>query len=822
MNNKFTLLLSFIFLCGVQLSAQKIDSTLAKYADEYPQEKAHLHFDKGIYYKGETVWYKAYVITGLDLSDCSKNFYVDWFDDNGTLLRHTMTPMFAASARGQFAIPADYSGKFLHVKAYTQWMLNFDTAFVFNKDIKVDQLPADKSLAKTEPAKKTNKADKSEIKAATPPKNHTATIQFFPEGGTILNGVTNRVAFLINNEFGLPVGAVGALKNSKGEFIDSFITEHDGMGSFNILPDSTQPFTATWLDDYGVTHVSTLPLGSASGASLQIEPTKSKTLFFVNRSKEAGTNMNLMYVIATMHQHEIYKSKINLSSRLSAIGEIPTTELPSGVLQITLFDANYNPIAERVVFVNNYKFLFTPQVRFTKTGLDKRAMNTIEIEVDDSLLSNMSVAVTDANLLTDAGSNIVSDLLLSGDLKGTVHNAAYYFASKEDSVLRHLDLVMLTHGWRRFNWKAVVADKYPTIINQKETEFMGLKGTIFGNLNKSSMQNQSIFCILRGKDSSKQTLFLPVDRTGNFSQKGIMFYDTVNVFYQLAGNKSLTDKVEIRFKTGLLDAPSKKYSTVTASPFILNYDIKDTSLLERSRMLYTEKARIDKRLAEHQLEDVIVKTKAKREVDVLDEKYTSGLFSGGDSRQFDVMSDPFAAAAQDVFSYLQGRVAGLQIVNNGADVTLSWRGSRPELYLDEIAVQEDQLKVVSMNDVAYVKVFPPPFFGPSSGGAGGAISVYTRKGGDEKLTPGVGLNYQSLAGYTPYKEFYRPNYEANTNDYKVDTRGTLYWDPWVLTNGKTKTIQIEFFNNDVSKRLRFVLEGVNSDGKLARVEKIIE
>ena len=822
MNNKFTLLITLLFLFCYRLSAQKIDSTLAKYADEYPQEKAHLHFDKGIYYKGETVWYKAYIIAGLDLTDCSKNFYVDWFDDKGTLLRHTMTPMFAASARGQFAIPPDYKGKFVHVKAYTQWMLNFDTAFVFNKDIKVDQVPGEKPIGKLDPSKKASKAEKAEGVAATPPKTHTATLQFFPEGGNLLNGVANRVAFLINNEFGLPVGAVGAIKNNKGEFIDSFATEHDGMGSFNVQPDSTQPITVTWVDDYGTTHNSTLPIGLQLGASLQAEPTRSKTLFYVNRTKMASENLSTMYVIATMHQHEIYKSKINLSTRFAATGEIPTADLPSGVLQITLFDANYAPIAERVVFVNNYKFLFTPQIRVTQKGLDKRAMNTIEIEVDDSILSNMSVAVTDANLLTDAGYNIVSDLLLSGDVKGTVNNAAYYFASKEDSVFRHLDLVMLTHGWRRFNWKAVVNGKLPTIINPKETDYMLLKGTIFGNLNKSSMQNQSIFCIMRGKDSSKQSFLLPIDRTGNFSQKGVMFYDTSYIYYQLAGNRSLTDRVEIRFKTGLIEAPSKTYTTVTASPYLWNYDVKDTSLLERSRMLYSAKARADRRAAEHQLEDVVVQTKAKRAEDVMDEKYTSGLFAGGDSRQFDLTNDPFAAAAQDVFSYLQGRVAGLQIVNNGADVSLSWRGSSPELYLDELGVQADQLKTISMNDVAYVKVFPPPFFGSSSGGAGGAICVYTRKGGDVKPTPGVGLTFQTLAGYTPYKEFYNPTYQTNSNTYAEDSRSTLYWNPFVLTNGKTKTVQIEFLNNDITKRFRFILEGIDTDGKLARIEKIIE
>ena len=821
MKKKFTPFILLLVLMSFKISAQKLDSIMAKYADEYPQEKVHLHLDKGIYNPGEIVYFKAYVLTGLELSDYSKNFYVDWFDNNGTLLQHSMSPMFEASSRGEFIIPKDYKGKFLHVKAYTQWMLNFDSSFIYNKDIKVDQVAGTFS-SKEEASKKTAKASKEAAAAAAPPKTHKATIQFFPEGGVLLNGVVNRIAFLVNNEFGLPVNAAGALKNNKGEFIDSFITEHDGMGSFTVQPDSTQPITATWVDDYGALHSSQLPIGIQTGATLQVEPTKSKSIFFVNKSKDAGENLNTMYVIAHMHQHEIYKSKINLNTRLSAIGEIPTTDLPTGVLQITLFDANYAPIAERVVFVNNYKFLFTPEVRITKKGLDKREKNTIEIEVDDSLLSNMSVAVTDANLLTDVNNNIVSDFLLSDDIKGTVHNPAYYFASKDDSVFRHLDLVMLTHGWRKFNWKEVAEGKLPYIVNPKETDYMQLKGSIYGNLNRSSMQNQTIFCILQAKDSSKQSLFLPVDKAGNFVQKGIMFYDTLHVFYQLTGSRSVTDRVEIRFQNGLLQAPSKKYSTVTASPFLWDYDINDTSLLERSRMFYNEKERIDKRLAEHQLEEVTVKTRAKKPVDILDEKYANGLFAGGDSRQFDLTSDPFAASATSVFQYLQGRVAGLQIVDNGADVTLSWRGSTPDLYLDEMPTQIDVVRTMAMNDIAYVKVFPPPFFGPTGGGAGGAICIYTRKGEDVKLAPGDGLNFQLLAGYTPYKEFYSPNYENINPSMTEDARTTLYWNPYVLTNGKTKTVQIEFFNNDISKKLRFVLEGVNMDGKLARVEKIIE
>ncbi len=831
MIKKITLAILLVYATQMHLNAQTIDSTLAKYALDFPQEKIHLHFDKGVYNPGDIIWYKAYVMSGLDLSDCSKNFYVDWFDDKGNLLKHVVSPMFESSARGQFELPAAYLGKFVHAKAYTQWMLNFDTTFLFQKDIRIERTAVVETTPAATPVPPSkNKNGKTPppvptpTPAATPAKSSTpkASIHFFPEGGELLNEITGRIAFLVNNEYGLPVNAVGALKNNKGEFIDSFTTEHDGMGSFTIQPDSTQPYTATWVDEYGVSHTNTLPLGKSSGVALEVQSTKGKAIFFVNRTKEVVAAQKTLIVIAHMHQHEVYKSKINLNERVSAIGEIPTKDLPTGILQVTLFDADYHPLAERVVFVNNYQFLFTPQVRFTKTSVEKRAKNTIEIEVNDSILSNMSVAVTDGGLLTDGGSNIVSDLLLSSDIKGYIHNPSYYFASKADSVIHHLDLVMLTHGWRKFNWKEVAAAKLPSITFPKETEFMQLKGSIFGSLNKSSMQNQTIFLIVQGKDSSKQSLFLPVDKAGNFLQKGLVFYDTVYVYYQLTGDKKLTDRVEISFQTGLIPPATNSYYRNHPSPLLWTANTQDTLLLERSRMFFTEKEKIAKRLAANELEEVVVKGKVKKPLDVLDEKYASGLFSGGNSKQFDVANDPFSAGAIDVFSYLQGRVAGLQIVNNGADVSLSWRGNTPDLFLDEMKVDADQLKNIPMTDVAYVKVFPPPFFGATGGGAGGAISVYTRKGSDVKPTPGKGLNFKQLGGYTVYKEFFQPDYENQPNTYATDARTTLYWNPYVLVYGKNRTFQVSFYNNDITKKFRVVIEGVNTEGKLTRVEKIVE
>ncbi len=800
---KISVLLVLVIAGSTNLSAQKIDSMMSLYSEEFQQEKIHIHFDKSIYNKGETIWYKGYVMTGGDLSFYSKNFYIDWFDEQGKLLSHTTAPMFESSARGQFIIPEKYVGTFIHAKAYTNWMLNFDTAFLYNKDVMVNQPPA---LNNTK-----TKVEKAVV-----------TVQFFPEAGDLIGGINQRIAFLATNQYNIPATIYGAIKNSKNVLIDSFATEHDGMGTLSFDVAANETYTATWLDQYGTSHITALPVTRPSAATVQVQPLTNKILFVIKRSANASDNFKTLNAIAHMNQHEVYKSRINLSVKTSGVGEIPTKDLPTGILQLTLFDANWVPIAERVVFVNNNQYEFEPDVRMVEKSVKPRGKNRIDVYVRDSALANMSIAVTDADLLNDNSNTIISQMLLAGDIKGYINNPAYYFSNNEDSVRQHLDLVMLTHGWRRFNWVDIAQAKTPTVVNSKDTDYLQIKGSVFGfNKATGAVLPQYINLILQAKDSSKQFLFLPLSKAGTFLQKGITFYDTIKIYYQFNGDKKLTDRAEVRFNAGLTQAPSKLFSGVATSPLLWNLKTRDSLALERSKFFYAEKLRLDKLLAAINLQEVTVTSRIKNPKDVLDEKYASGLFSGGDATQFDVANDPFALGSIDVFSYLQGRVAGLQINNSGGQTSLSWRGGTPDVFLNEIKTDVDQLKGISMSDVAYVKVFRPPFFGATGGGAGGAISVYTRKGGDVKYTPGQGLGFQTLAGYTPYKEFYSPNYSVSQNS-QPDVRTTLYWNPFVLTDKKNKTYRIEFYNNDISKKLRIILEGINGEGKLTRIEKVIQ
>ena len=136
-------------------------------------------------------------------------------------------------------------------------------------------------------------------------------------------------------------------------------------------------------------------------------------------------------------------------------------------------------------------------------------------------------------------------------------------------------------------------------------------------------------------------------------------------------------------------------------------------------------------------------------------------------------------------------------------------------------MRAEELASLPISEVAYVKVFRPPFFGSFGSGEGGAIAIYTRKDNDVQYISGRGMGIAMIDGYTKCKEFYNPDYSI-TQPSETDVRTTLYWNPYLLTNPESKTLRVVFYNNDISKRLRVVVEGVNKDGKLTHIERVIE
>ena len=801
--NRLLLVFFLIFSLSSIVSAQELDSMMVEYELGSPAEKAHLHFDKNIYNRDETIFYKAYLRMANELSILSKNLYVEWYDTAGLIIKQTIAPIFQSSAKGSFEIPTGYAGNFLHVKAYTSWMLNHDTDYLFRKDILLNSinLPA------------TNKI----------PSNveRKVLVSVFPEGGTSVTGILNKFAFQATNSFGEPVKIRGSITDSKGRKVDTVLVKHDGMGVFSFTPISGESYQLNWLDEYGKRGVVPIEKSSTEGIVLSVKGGNEQASVRIERTESVPANWKKLNLWVHLNQSLFYKVSINVNEKKSVVAQIPIDQLPTGILQFTLFSEDFLPIAERILFVNNREHEFNVRVSASLVNVDKRGKNVVEIFVPDTAAANLSVSITDFSLNTPETQTIFSDLLLSGDIRGKIHNPAYYLMSDADSVTANLDLVMLTHGWRKFDWKRLKSGIPPVITYPVENSFLKINGKVFGLKPSMSANPMQLNLIMAGRDSSKQFYFAPVAKDGSFEVPNMFFYDTAKLYYSFNGNSKLTEVTQVKMDNGLLRYLPGMRTAVLKNPYSA---YGDSILRARMAAIYREQEQLRKLTAAATLQEVVVKTKAKSNVQLLEEKYASGLFSGGDGYSFDLSEDGKIVGGIDILTFLQGRVAGLMISGSGSGATLNWRGAVPDLYLNEMRAQVDMIQGVSIQDIAFVKVFRPPFFGSMGGGAGGAIAIYTKKGSDgRKADPNAkGLEYTILGGYSRFKEYASPNYDKPEPSFDPDNRTTLLWSPFVLTNKKSPRIKLNFFNNDFSKKFLLVLEGVNSEGKLVRVVKAID
>ncbi|MES2005831.1 MAG: hypothetical protein V4450_15040 [Bacteroidota bacterium] len=784
-----------------QASAQHIDSMMALYADQFPTEKMHIHFDRNVYNKEETIWYKIYLLTPGDLSSLSKNVYVEWYDTTGKMIKQTVAPLYQSTARGSFDIPSNYSGDFLHVKAYTRWMLNDDPAFSYEKELTINTNAAN-------PVKKTTVVPKTKVET-------------FPEGGFLVQGLTTRIAFKASNQFGVPVFIKGVLMNDKNKVLDTLKVKHDGMGSFLLLPNAQDTYRLSWTDENGKTGTTPIAVTKTEGARLSVKMTNDKALFQVERTAGIPGNFKNMNLLVHMNQSLLYKVSLNISEKLLLNAEIPIEEMQTGILQFSLFTSDWIPVAERVVFVNNHLHEFNTKLNPALVSLGKRGKNVLEIYVSDTATSNLSMSVTDATITQPDDNTIFSDILLSADIRGKINNPGYYLSSDADSVTANLDLVMLTNGWRRYDWDKIKAGIGPKLIYPAETDFMKVSGKVFGAKSVNGSTPLLLNLIIAGRDSSRHLAFIPVQKDGSFEQKGLYYFDTSKIYYSFNGNDKLTDVTQVQFENGLLKQMQKKIQYAD-----WHHPLQWNDSVARAKMnfLLNEQELLKKRMASTTLEEVIVKSRKKTNEQLLDEKYASGLFSGGDGYTFDFINDPGAIGAQDILTYLQGKVAGLTITGSGGNMSLSWRGATPDLFLNETTSQIDMIQSINVSDIAMVKVFRPPFFGSIGGGSGGAIAIYTKKGNEARRNDpnAKGLENTVLGGYSKFKEFYNPSYEKPAENFEADNRTTLYWNPYIITNKKNPRVRLQFYNNDISKKLMVVLEGVNAEGKMTRVTRLLE
>lgn len=800
MIKKISSLLCFVFACITVTGQQLQDSLLNEWHTRYPQEKIYMQLDKSFYRPGETIWFKAYIFSGALPSQVSKTMYAELLNKSGTLLQRKTMPVVQAGAASFFDIPDTLSQPGLYIRAYTAWMLNFDPSFLHIKPVNI-------------------------ISAGTAAQHATRaiayTLSLFPEGGDLVENIACRVAFKTNDQDGKPFAVNGTITDASGNTLGNFSSTHNGMGFFSIAATEGVTYKAVWKDPKGIQHETILPNAKSRTAALSIIQESGQALYTIIRPGNAPEELQQYTVLAQMQQQTVYAARINLTMKTTVTAPIPTDSLPDGIMQVTLFNKLQEPVAERIVFVNNHSYSFITDLHLVEKNHEPRSKNVIQIDVGGWIKSNLSVAVTDAALdMKGPQENIFSQLLLTSDIKGYVHDPAYYFSSDEDSVKQQLDLVMMTNGWRRFNWQDLMANKWP-VINYPPDNYLSIQGNIFG-LSAPQLQDKSITGILKtGENSGTNVVTIPVNKDGSFKLDGVYFFDTLKIFYQLSNdkNKTLSSLASFSFNNGMVKSPPLSAKTL-AAVYLPPAPPEDmASKMIRQSDLYLAQVKQQKVKL---LQTVTVTGTQRSLAQKLDKEYASGLFSNGNARVFATEDDPSAQSAMSILDYLRGKVPGLQISTDGASGgSISRRGSTTDVFLDEMNTDISLLQSTPMSNVAMIKVFDPPFFGSAGGGAGGAVAVYTKKGTGNNA--GVtGLDAYTLYGYSPIKEFYAPNYEADSKTVEADYRSTLYWNPFLLMDAKNKRITIPFYNNDSAKSIRVIIEGINESGKLTREEKVFE
>lgn len=832
---KQTIFLPFFvsLLLGYSLNAQNLDSALTNTYQQSSFEKAYVQFDNSRYAAGQTIWFKAYLLSGFEPSLISKNFYIDWYDDQGKLISSSISPISYAYASGSFPLPEKYQGKFVQAIAYTKWMRNFDSAYFFRQKFPIVQ-----------------NAEQHKTISYSP---HT-TIQFLPESGNLIADKQNIVAFKAVNQDGLPIAVNGTIRNAVGDSIASFKTIHDGMGKFVFTPLANEKYSAHWkgpiipqrqselpdpVDDIMASnHQEYLPEVTKEGINLIIESGTNNRVFHIQRTAKVPESMKNLLLIGQMNGKILLKANINLTDKESISSTLPISKISSGILQLTLFDSNKQPVCERVLFVKNNDWAFNASLKTDTLNTFKRGKNVIEIELKDSVFANLSLAITDADLNAAPENSIASQLLLQGDLIGNIYKPAYYFSSNADSVNNHLDLIMLTNGWRRFKWNTILNNPTNHFPFAKDSAYQTLIGNVEGYSNKKNTKSPSINLIISAKDSSEFMLNAPIQSDGRFSAKNVVLFDTSRIYYTLS-DKGLSSKNTIKIENDFFKVDPKI--------LIPTDDAKnDSTGLSKYLMLMEEQRKLDLLKQKTTLKEVTVFAKEKSRIKLLDQKYTQGFFSGETKNSYDMSTLQNASHTQSIFDFLTGKVPGLNIGNTigglATENVVHYRGGEVSFYLNEIFIPTSELPNIDMSSIAYIKVFDPPFFGNQTAiaatGPGSklslpqistsaAVAIYTKIGGDlnsEKSKYNTsGMNAQSLAGYAPVKEFYSPSYaEREQANAKTDLRTTLFWNPWINLDKTNKKAIIRFYNNDVTNSFRVILEGMDSKGKLIHISQVLK
>ena len=844
----------------------------------FPQEKVYLHFDNTGYFRGETIWFKAYVVRAdsYKYTDMSSVLYVELLNPTGDIIETRKLKVKDGQADGSFKLDNLFTSGFYEVRAYTRYMTNWDDAGIFSRVFPVFNAPKKEGdyshpvISKLGYQKRlpdVRVADEAGDTIHTE-RDGKMTVRFFPEGGRLVRGLRSRVAFDVTDADGRPAETTGVLTYADGETVE-VKTLREGRGVFDYLP-GEHPAVLTMKDRKGRERKFELPEADTEGCVMRVETTADEFIDAIV-SHSSGVTGRLAIVLVSAGNVEGF-SVVSLNSETTGC-RFKKSAMTEGVNQIALINDRGEVVAERMVFVYPHKDVDTIGI----SGSALSPCGKVTIEARTKPKTTFSIAIRDYDHeVNGAQSDAATYLLLSSDLKGYIHNPAYYLESDDEEHRRAIDLLMMVQGWRRYDIAQMMNDG--ELARKRYIEDgLQLLGRLRQVKKKYDVANVSLSATLYNEQGFSLSGKTTTDKDGNYTFR---LPDCEGEWTLLMTTK-LADK-NIKYGVGI----DRDFSP---APRRMGWG--ETAMLPRLCPLnhvevvpdFDEKIPVDRNA--HMLNDVKVKGRRRyKDATSAWESERRGAYSAVLHYDCTKAAEEFADRGEDapgLFSWLETKnplfdknmpgedlnlVTGRNLIilapksssyGKGAveveDVYASisavynYDGIRKEL-LDDGPTYKGRPMVIILNNEFYtISNCPTAIKGenfscipdsPSTmlpNDLSDCKAVYISESNDiwKNYVSAIGLSSYSPATLFIYthrltkvknkgvrRTFFDGYSKADTfdmPDYSLlppmeDHRRTLYWNPGVETD-KNGRARIEFYNNSTCRQIVVSAETITKDGK---------
>lgn len=837
-----------------------------------PQEKVYLHFDNTAYFQNETIWFSATVLdaTTGNVAD-SKVLYVELLSPTGVVLRqqklqivdgrcHGSLPLIDASVeeanekRGVMGYPSGY----YEVRAYTRTMLNFDAHGCFSRVFPVYKAPEKEGdysnpVMEVYNAKGIERPETEELKALN--------IDFLPEGGHLIAGIANRIAFKATDQHGLGID-IASMTTADGTEM-ALSPQHRGMGSFLYTP--TERRAKVKIQHEGKTYTFALPDAESEGYALRLTPRADRTLQVAVATPHPDATRLLGYTLTRQGKCELIDTLTMHATTFSRT--VNTHKLPTGVYQFSLFDAGGTLYATRMLFINNGVSTASVSVTTNKKAYAPFEEVKLRLQVEEEGNHHLSLSVRDA---ADYGTGYSDDLrtymLLSSELKGYIENPAYYFEADDDEHRKALDQLMLVQGWSRYDWQRMSGNT-PSRINHYSEGALVLDGWALHPRKDEPMVGIEVKMKLYSPDRKLvQEMRAVTDERGYW---GAIFQDFEGEWdlslqtYQ--GDKPVVARMRLEratapdvlaYEAGELYLQQRLDSAVY-TPWVS--EVKKDYLGDKTIVLDNVEVEGRRKYIDYctfQAFDVrkdaeLMTDKGEYTYTVADYLVEKGYkidYSDGMSYEQSLNGDGIpeaAASAKEMGTNISGMMQEASGVDDMRSEYINWlickstiNGFRTLWYVKEgknNATAPSSLPGfdVDIKDVKSIIVYDSPYsymgnveiiyeFGaefikkvqeplPSFPAGLYVVEIHLYPGRKSRVAWNKNTRQTSFDGYSPQMDFYAPEYPDGPIEGDADYRRTIYWNPEVETDERGNA-EIKFYNNSYSRSLRVSVEGMTAAG----------